>query len=158
MLQDGCPADDYFRSIFKFKYIDTVQPFTTIFQWQNFIFREGDDGGQVLVYDCEVAPCFDNCKPTCDNRRRREIEDLDALDRPRTMIMNDESDEPGNAEFLFNPTKFNFFLEVYNTRRDLEQALRSRNNDYGQELLITICSSVLVFGLALGATAYWISG
>ena len=138
MLVDGCPDDEDLTRIFHFEYLKTSQPFTTIFQWQNFIFRDGAEE-QVLVYECEVAPCYDNCQPSCGNRKRRN--------QPETVIQHES----------FNPTRFNFQLEVYKTREALVEALRARKNEYTQEMLITICSSVLMFGLVLGMATYWMS-
>lgn len=45
-------------------------------------------------------------------------------------------------------------MEVYETRKMLEQALRERRNDYSKELLVTVVSSILLLGLAAGMAIY----
>ena len=55
---------------------------------------------------------------------------------------------------LTQATNFYFFMEVYETRKMLEQALRERRNDYSKELLVTVVSSVLLLGLAAGMAIY----
>ena len=115
--------------------------FTRGFQWQNFIFRKGAEK-QTLVYRCEIDACYSgNCDPNCPigGRRRR-----DALTKS------------GTSSKTGTPSLVDFYFEVYKSRKSLEQAMRLKNNDFGQDMFITIFSSVLVFGLATFAMAYWL--
>lgn len=139
LLVDGCPTDEHFAKTFHFEYLKSTEAFTKIFKWQNFIFRDGADQ-QVLVYHCEVAPCYQNCDQVCSmdgNRKRRQAQ---------------------NSTLSFTPTKVNFFLEVYETRKALEEALRQRKTEYVQEMMITLTTSILILGFLAAFGAYWFAG
>ena len=121
--------------LFKFGFVPTPEKFTKIFKWQNFIFRDGAPN-QRLVYQCVVEACLSDCEQTCVGGRRRKRRESEMKSR------------------LTQATNFYFFMEVYETRKMLEQALRERRNDYSKELLVTVVSSVLLLGLAAGMAIY----